>query len=287
MVKKYKPTSAGRRDGSVIEYKKKLTSTKSKPHKALVKGKRSTGGRNSQGRITTHYRGAGNKRKYRDIDFKYDKKDIPAKIETIEYDPNRSGFIALVCYADGERRYILAPKTAKAGDTFVVSETAKPKAGNRLPLGKIPVGTFVYSVELKPGAGARIARSAGNYAEVVAHDAGYTTIKLPSTEIRKVLATAWATVGEVGNEEHRLVSIGKAGRARHMGLRPKTRGAARNAVDHPHGGGEGKSPRGHRRQRTKQGRPTGKGQKTRSPKKYSNKFIVAKRKPGKLMRNSK
>lgn len=287
MVKVYKPTSAGRRGGSVIEYKKKLTSTKNSPKKSLVKGKRSTGGRNSQGRITTHYRGAGNKRKYRLIDFKYDKKDIPAKIESVEYDPNRSGFIALVCYADGERRYVLSPQSLQAGDEFVVSETAKPKVGNRLPLANIPVGTFVYNVELKPNAGARIARSAGNYAEVVAHDAGYTTIKLPSTEIRKVMATAWASVGEVSNEEHRLVTIGKAGRARHMGLRPKTRGAARNAVDHPHGGGEGRSPRGHRRQRTKQGRPTGKGQKTRSPKKYSNKFIVQKRKPGKLMRNNK
>jgi len=221
------------------------------------------------------------------IDFKYDKKDIPAKIETIEYDPNRSGFIALVCYADGERRYILAPQSMTAGDTFSVSETAKPKVGNRLPLSKIPVGSFVYNVELKPGAGARLARSAGNYAEVVAHDAGYTTLKMPSTEIRKVQASAWASIGEVSNEEHRQVSIGKAGRARHMGLRPKTRGSAKNAVDHPHGGGEGHSPRGHRRQRTKQGRPTGKGQKTRSPKKYSNKFIVQKRKPGKLMRNNK
>jgi large subunit ribosomal protein L2 len=281
MVKKYKPTSAGRRDGSVIEYKKKLTSTKSNPLKSLVKGKHATGGRNSQGRITAHYRGAGNKRKYRDIDFKYDKKDVPATIETIEYDPNRSGFIALVLYKDGERRYILAPQTMKAGDTFVVSETAKPKLGNRLPLGNLPVGTFVYNIELKPGAGARLARSAGNYAEVVAHDAGYTTLKMPSTEIRKVLSTAWASVGEVSNEEYRLVSIGKAGRARKMGLRPKTRGAARNAVDHPHGGGEQRGGRGHRRQRTKQGRPTGKGQKTRSPKKYSNQLIVSRRKVGK------
>lgn len=281
MVKKYKPTSPGRRDGSVIEYKKKLTSTKSAPLKSLTKGKRSTGGRNSQGRITNWYRGAGNKRKYRDIDFKFDKKDIEAKIETIEYDPYRSGFIALVLYKDGERRYVLVPQGMKAGDTFMISEEAKPKTGNRLPLANIPVGTFVYSVELKPGAGARIARSAGNYAEVVAHDAGYTQVKMPSSEIRKILSTCWASIGEVSNEEHRLVTIGKAGRARHMGLRPKTRGTARNAVDHPHGGGEGKSPRGHKRSRTKQGRPTGKGQKTRSPKKYSNKLIVSRRKVGK------
>lgn len=286
-MKKYKPTSPGRRDGSVIEYKKKLTSTKSKPHKALTKGKRSTGGRNSAGRITTHYRGAGNKRTYREIDFKYDKKDVPAKVETIEYDPNRSGFIALVCYLDGERRYILAPQELKAGDQIVVSETAKPKVGNRLPLTAIPVGTFVYNVETNPGGGARLARSAGNYAEVVAQDDKHTTLKMPSTEVRKVLKTAWASIGAVSNEENRLVSIGKAGRARHMGLRPKTRGAARNAVDHPHGGGEGKSPRGHRRQRTKQGRPTGKGQKTRKPKKYSNALIVQRRKPGRLMRGRK
>jgi len=282
-MKKYKPTSAGRRDGSVIEYKKKLTSTKSNPLKSLTKGKRNTAGRNSAGRITTHYRGAGNKRTYREIDFKYDKKEVPARVETIEYDPNRSGFIALVCYADAERRYILAPQKLKEGDKIITSETAKVKIGNRLPLSAIPVGTFVYNVEINSGAGARLGRSAGNAIEVVAQDSKHTTLKMPSTEIRKVMNTAWASVGEVSNEEHRLVSIGKAGRARHMGLRPKTRGAARNAVDHPHGGGEGRSPRGHRRQRTKQGRPTGKGQKTRSPKKYSNKLIVSRRKPGRLM----
>ena len=286
-MKKYKPTSAGRRGASVIDYREKLSSTKNKPLKSLTKGKRSTGGRNSQGRITTHYRGGGNKRTYRLVDFKFDKKGVPAKIESVEYDPNRSGFIALVCYADGERRYILAPQDMKVGDTFEVSEDAKPKTGNRLPLGKIPSGTFVYNIELKPNAGARLVRSAGNRAEVVAHDAGYTQIKLPSSEIRKVISTAWATIGEVSNEEHQLVTIGKAGRARHMGLRPKTRGAARNPVDHPHGGGEGRSPRGHRRQRTKQGRPTGKGQKTRRPKKYSDKLIVSRRKPGKLMTSKK
>lgn len=282
-MKKYKPTSAGRRDGSVVEYKKKLTSTASKPLKSLTKGKRSTGGRNSQGRITAHYRGGGNKRTYRLVDFKYEKKEVPAVVETIEYDPNRSGFIALVLYADGERRYIIAPQKLAQGAKVVTSATAKVAVGNRLPLSAIPVGTFVYNVEIKPEGGAKLARSAGNYIEVVAQDAKHTTLKMPSTEIRKVLNTCWASVGEVSNEEHRLVSIGKAGRARHMGLRPKTRGAAKNAVDHPHGGGEGKSPRGHRRQRTKQGRPTGKGQKTRSPKKYSNKLIVNRRKPGRLM----
>lgn len=286
-MKKYKPTSAGRRGMTVIEYKKKLSTTASNPLKSLTKGRRSTGGRNSQGRTTMKYRGNGNKRTYREIDFRFNKKDIPARIETIEYDPFRTGFIALALYADGERRYILVPREMKVGDTFIVSETAKITIGNRLPLGKIPVGTFVYSVELKPGAGSRIARSAGNHAEVVAQDAGYTLVKLPSTEIRKIISTAWASVGEVSNEENRLVNIGKAGRARHMRQRPKTRGTAKNAVDHPHGGGEGRQPRGHKRSRTVQGRPTGKGQKTRSPKKYSNKFIVNRRKLGPRMTSKK
>lgn len=282
-MKKYKPTSAGRRDGSVIEYKKKLTSTKSNPLKSLTLGGKSSGGRNNQGRTTVLNRGGGNKRTYRLVDFRYDKKDIEAKVETIEYDPYRTGFIALVLFKDGERRYVLAPQTMAAGDIMMVSETAKPKVGNRLPLGNIPVGTMIFNVEIKPGAGAKLARSAGNYAEVVAHDSGYTLVKMPSTEIRKIISTAWATIGAVSNEENRLVDLGKAGRARHRGIRPKTRGAAKNAVDHPHGGGEGKAPRGHRRARTKQGRPVGKGQKTRSPKKYSNKFIVTRRKPGRLM----
>jgi large subunit ribosomal protein L2 len=284
-MKSYKPTSAGRRDGSVIEYKKKLTSTKSNPLKSLTIGGRSTGGRNNMGRTTTLNRGGGNKRTYRVIDFRFDKKEIPARVETIEYDPYRSGFIALVLYRDGERRYILVPQQVAVGDEIITSATAKPKPGNRLPLGQIPVGTFVFNVELKPGAGARIARGAGTNAEVVAHDNGYTLVKLPSTEIRKIISSAWASIGAVSNEEYRLVSIGKAGRARHMGIRPKTRGSAKNAVDHPHGGGEGRSPRGHRRARTKQGRPVGKGQKTRSPKKFSNKFIVERRKPGRLMRS--
>lgn len=282
-MKSYKPTSPGRRDGSVIEYRKKLTSTKNNPLKALTKGRKQTGGRNSYGRTTVLNRGGGNKRVYRQIDFVYNKKDIPGRVEQIEYDPYRSGFIARILYRDGERRYILAPQTVTAGSEVLTSDTAKVVPGNRLPLHAIPVGTYIYNVELKPGAGARLARSAGNYAEVVAHDAGYTQIKLPSTEIRKVISTAWASVGAVSNEEYRLVNLGKAGRARHLGQRPKTRGSAKNAVDHPHGGGEGRSPRGHRRARTKQGRPVGKGQKTRSPKKYSNKFIVRRRKPGRLM----
>jgi large subunit ribosomal protein L2 len=282
-MKAYKPTSAGRRDGSVIEYKKKLTSTKSLPHKALTFGGKSTGGRNGFGRTTVLNRGGGNKRTYRLIDFKFNKKDIPARVETVEYDPYRTGFIALVLYADGERRYILVPQGVTAGAEIITSATAKPTPGNRLPLGAIPVGTMIFNLEIKPGAGARIARSAGNYAEVVAQDAGYTLVKMPSSEIRRIISTAWASIGAVSNEENRLVDLGKAGRNRHRGIRPKTRGSAKNAVDHPHGGGEGKAPRGHRRARTKQGRPVGKGQKTRSPKKYSNKFIVERRKPGRLM----
>jgi large subunit ribosomal protein L2 len=286
-MKSYKPTSAGRRDGTVIEYKKKLTTTNSNPLKSLTAGGRSTGGRNSYGRTTNLNRGGGHKRTYRLIDFKFDKKDVPARVETIEYDPYRSGFIALVLYKDGERRYILVPQSISAGDEIITSATAKSKVGNRLPLGAIPVGTFVFNVELKPGAGARIARGAGTYAEVVAHDGGYTLVKLPSSEIRRIISTCWASIGAVSNEEYRLVKLGKAGRNRHRGVRPKTRGSAKNAVDHPHGGGEGKAPRGHRRARTKQGRPVGKGQKTRSPKKFSNKFIVERRKPGRLMTRRK
>ncbi len=284
-MKKYKPTSAGRRGMTVVSYGEVLTNTKNAPLKSLTKGQRSTGGRNSDGRRTNFYRGGGNKRTYRFVDFTYNKRDIPAVVESIEYDPFRSGFIALVLYKDGERRYVLAPKGMAKGDEFIVSESAKVKSGNRLPLVNIPVGTFVFNVELKPGAGARMARSAGSYAEVVAHDAGQTLLKMPSSEIRRIPSAAWATVGTVSNEENRLVTLGKAGRARYRGLRPKTRGSARNAVDHPYGGGEGRAPRGHKRARTAQGRPTGKGQKTRRPKKYSNIYIVSRRKPGKLMLN--
>ncbi len=284
-MKTYKPVTPGRRGMSVVSYRTYLTTNKSTPHKSLTRGKRSTGGRNSQGRTTNLYRGGGVKRKYRDIDFSYDKKDIEARVEAVEYDPFRTAFIALVCYKDGERRYIIAPKSMKVGDTFTVSEKARVKRGNRLPLRKIPIGTFVYNVEIKPGAGARIARSAGNYVEVVAQDGGYTQLKMPSTEIRKVLDTSWASIGEASNDEHRLTNLGKAGRSRWMGLRPKNRGSARNAVDHPYGGGEGRMGRGHRRSRTIQGRPTGKGQKSRRPKKYSNTLIVSRRRPGPRMRS--
>ena len=275
-MKKIKPTSNGRRGMTVIEYKKFLTT--STPHKALTKGKRKTGGRNSAGRITTRHKGAGVKRLYRDIDFKYNKKDIPAKIETIEYDPNRSAFIALALYADGERRYIVVPKDMKVGDTFEVSEKAKISTGNRLPLRKIPVGTFVYNIEMKPEGGAKIARSAGNYAEVVAQDSGKTNLKMPSGEVRQVHDTCWASVGESSNHEYKLVNYGKAGRNRKRGIRPTVRGSAMNPVDHPHGGGEGRQGISLRRgPKTRQGK-LAYGVKTRKAKKYSDKFIVSRRK---------
>src|SRR3989344_1290664 len=278
-MKYLKPTTPGQRGMSRIEYRKLLSGHR--PHKALIKGKRTTGGRNSFGRITMRHKGGGHKRRFRDVDFYFDKKNIPARITSIEYDPTRSAFIALAVYRDGAKRYCLVPKGMAVGDTFVVSESAPIQTGNRLLLSNIPVGTFVYNVEIKPGGGGRIARSAGNHAEVVAQDAGYTHLKLPSTEVRRVIGTAWASVGEASNDEHRLIVLGKAGRSRWLGIRPTVRGNAMNPVDHPHGGGEGRQGRGHRRQRTLWGKPAGKGQKTRRPKKYSNVFIVTRRRVGK------
>jgi large subunit ribosomal protein L2 len=278
-IKKYKPTSKSQRQHTSIDYRKLLSGHR--PHKSLMRGKKSTGGRNAQGRITTRHHGGGHKKVYRIVDFRFDKKDIPAKLVSIEYDPFRSAFIGLAIYADGEKRYVVVPQRMKTGDTFTVSEKAPVSLGNRLPLGKIPVGTFVYNIELKPGNGGKIARSAGNFCEVVAHDAGYTHLKMPSTEVRRIISTAWASIGEVSNEEHRLVNLGKAGRSRWMGVRPTVRGTAMNPVDHPHGGGEGRQGRGLRRAKSMWGKPTGKGQKSRHPKKYSNVFIVSRRKVGK------
>ncbi|MBI5457730.1 50S ribosomal protein L2 [Candidatus Kaiserbacteria bacterium] len=278
-MKTYKPTSKSQRQHTSIEYRKLLSGHK--PTKSLMKGARSYAGRNSHGRITVRHQGGGHKKSYRQVDFKFNKKNIPAKITSIEYDPFRSGFIGLAVYKDGEKRYVVLPQKVKVGDSFVVSETAPVTLGNRLPLGAMPVGTFVYNIELKPGEGGVIARSAGNYCEIVAQDAGYTHIKMPSTEVRRVISTAWASVGEVSNEEHHLVNLGKAGRSRWLGRRPTVRGTAMNPVDHPHGGGEGKQGRGLRRAKTMWGKPSGKGQKTRRPKKYSNVFIVSRRKVGK------
>jgi large subunit ribosomal protein L2 len=262
-----------------LNYRNVLTATE--PHKKLTHGGKRSVGRNNSGRITTRHKGGGHKRLYREIDFTYNKFDIPAKIETIEYDPNRTGLIALVCYNDGERRYVLLPKSLKVGDTFIVSEKAPIKPGNRLPLKNIPVGTFVYNVELKWKGGARIARSAGNYAEIVAADGGYVQLKMPSSEVRKVHERCWASVGEVSNEEVKLVNLGKAGRSRWLGIRPTVRGTAMNPVDHPHGGGEGRQGRGRRRAMSTYGKPTGKGQKSRRKTKYSNALIIKRRKVGK------
>lgn len=264
---------------TTVSYREHLTA--SDPHKSLTKGYKRGTGRNNRGRITTRHKGAGHKRLFRDVDFTYNKKDIVARIDTVEYDPFRTAFIGLATYKDGEKRYVVVSKSTKTNDTFVVSEKADVVLGNRLPLKKIPVGTFVYNIELKPGGGAKIARSAGIHAEVIAHDAGYAHIKMPSTEVRKILDTCWASVGEVSNEENRLVHLGKAGRSRWLGIRPTVRGTAMNPVDHPYGGGEGRQGRGTRRAKSIYGKPTGIGQKSRRPKKYSNIHIVSRRKVGK------
>lgn len=278
-MKSFKPTTQSRRHMTVLPFKQYLTS--SEPHKPLTKGYKRSVGRNSQGRITTRHKGAGHKKLYRTVDFLYDKKNILAKVLTVEYDPFRTGFIGLVAYNDGEKRYVLLPKTMKVGDTFVVNENAPVETGNRLPLKNIPVGTFIYNIEIKPGSGAKMVRSAGSFAQLVANDAGYSHIKMPSSEIRKIHEDAWACIGAVSNEENRLVNIGKAGRSRWMGIRPTVRGSAMNPVDHPYGGGEQRSGRGLRRLKTMWGKPAGKGQKTRTPKKYSNVYIVSRRQVGK------
>lgn len=278
-MKFYKPTSPARRQMSTVTYRGVITA--STPEKSLTKGYKSKGGRNNRGRITVRHQGAGNKKLFRDVDFVYDKKDIPATIKSVEYDPYRTGFIGLVYYKDGEKRYVLLPKGMKVGDTFIVSKDAELKVGNRVPLKKIPVGSFVYNVEIKTGGGAKLCRSAGNFGQIVANDAGYVHIKLPSTEIRKVKEDAWACIGNVSNEEQWFVNIGKAGRSRWLGIRPTVRGTVMNPVDHPYGGGEGKQGRGLRFAKTLWGQHVGKGQKTRTPKKYSNYLVVSRRKVGK------
>ncbi len=259
---------------TVVTYRGVIT--RGEPHKPLTRGRKRDVGRNAAGRITTRHKGGGHKRLYRDIDFFYDKKNIPAKIESIEYDPNRSGFIALICYADGERRYVLAPRSLKLGDKVETREKGEVRVGNRMALSHLPVGTFVYNVELMPGGGAKFVRSAGSYAEVLSTDGGYTTLKMPSGEIRRVSERSYASVGAVSNEEHMLVSIGKAGRSRWLGIRPTVRGTAMNPVDHPHGGGEGRQGRGRRRNVSAWGKITG-GVRTRRKKKRSNSMIVARR----------
>lgn len=277
-MKSYKPYTKSRRHMTTVTFKGKVTA--SEPHKALTSGFKRDMGRNNAGRISVRHKGGGHKRLFRDVDFGY-QKHIPAKVETVEYDPNRSGFIGLMVYRDGERRYNLVPKSVAVGQVIETSETAPAVPGNRMPLKNVPIGAFVYNVELKPGNGGKIGRAAGTYIEVIARDGGYADLKMPSSEVRKVPETCWATIGEVSNDEHHLRTIGKAGRSRWMGIRPTVRGTAMNPVDHPHGGGEGRQGRGLKRAKSLWGKPTGKGQKTRSPKKYSNYLIVSRRKVGK------
>lgn len=278
-MKKYKPTTKSRRQLSGIDFRQLVTTNS--PEKSLTSGFKRGTGHNRDGRITTRHKGGGHKRLFRMVDFSYDKYDIPFTIRTIEYDPNRSGLIGLAVYRDGEKRYMLLHHGAQVGETHVVSENAPLIAGNRLPLGNITVGTFVYNVELKHKGGVRIARSGGNYSEVLAKEGNYVDLKMPSGEVRKIPANAWASVGEVSNNENRLVNIGKAGRSRWLGIRPTVRGTAQNPADHPYGGGEGRQGRGRRRAISIYGKPTGKGQKSRRAKKYSNKFIISRRKVGK------
>ena len=276
-MKTYKPITKSQRNRVSINYREYITTQT--PHKALTAGGKRYVGRNADGRITVRHKGGGHKRVQRLVDFIYnDKMNIPAKVETVEYDPNRSGFISLVLYKDGERRYILAPKGLKVGTTILTGADADLTVGNRLPLAKIPVGSFVYNVEIKPGSGAKLGRSAGNFIQVIAQDQGWAQIKLPSGEIRKVQDTCFASIGGVSNDEHHLENLGKAGRNRWKGVRPTVRGTAMNPVDHPHGGGEGRQGVGLRRgPKTPWGKQAF-GVRTRSPKKYSNSFIITRRK---------
>ncbi len=273
-MKSYRPYTPSQRQASTVPYRGVITA--SEPKKSLTRGRKRAVGRNHAGRITTRHKGGGHKRLYREIDFKYDKINITARVETVEYDPNRSGFIGLALYADGERRYTLLPASLRPGDRFITSAEAELKTGNRLPLKKIPVGTFIYNIEVQPNGGAKLVRSAGSFAQVLSNDAGYTSVKLPSTEVRRVSELAWASIGAVSNEEQKLANLGKAGRSRWLGIRPTVRGSAMNPVDHPYGGGEGRQGRGTRRPKTAHGKVTG-GRKTRRPKKYSNVFRVTRR----------
>ena len=273
-LKKYKPTSPGRRFQTVADFAE-ITSTT--PEKSLLEPLHNTGGRNNNGRITTRHQGGGHKRRYRKIDFKRNKDAVPAKVATIEYDPNRSARIALLHYADGEKRYILAPEKLGVGDTVVSGPGADIKPGNALPLENIPTGTVVHAIELQPGKGAAIARSAGASAQLIGKEGPNAILRMPSSEMRMVPLTCRATVGEVGNSEHANISVGKAGRNRHLGKRPTVRGTAMNPVDHPHGGGEGKNKTAGRHPVTPWGVPT-KGHRTRAKHKSSDAMIIRRRK---------
>jgi len=271
-IRLYKPTSPARRFMSVLSFE---GLTKKAPEKALTTDLRSKAGRNNTGKITVRHQGGGARRKYRIIDFKRTKDGIPAKVAAIEYDPNRTCFIALLNYADGEKRYILAPQDLHVGDTVMSGAESDIKPGNCLPIQNIPLGTLIHNVEIKQGRGGQMVRSAGTAAQLIAKEGEYAQVRLPSGEVRKVKIDCRATIGTVGNSDHELVRIGKAGRKRHMGVRPSVRGVVMNPVDHPHGGGEGRSPVGMPAPMSPWGKPT-QGVKTRKHKKYSDKMIVKK-----------
>lgn len=273
-IKKYKPTSPGLRSMSVLKYSDEITKTT--PEKSLLTPLKNSGGRNSYGRTTVRFRGGGEKRKYRLIDFKRDKDGVPGKVAGIEYDPNRTANIALIHYLDGEKRYILAPKGLKVGSMIESGPEADIVVGNALPLVNIPVGTMVHNIEMKPGKGGQLARTAGAEAQIMAKEGRFAQLRLPSGEFRLIHLECRATVGQVGNLSHELVTIGKAGRSRHMGKRPHVRGSAMNPVDHPHGGGEGRAPVGRPAPSTPWGKPA-LGLKTRDRNKKSSKYIVRRR----------
>jgi len=271
-VKKFNPITPGTRTRVSNTFAEVTTD---RPEKSLIGKMSKTGGRNNEGHRTVRYKGGGHKRRYRVIDFKRNKDGVPATVKSIEYDPNRTAFIALLAYADGEKRYIIAPNGLSVGDVIHSGPSIAPDLGNCMPLGEMPLGTKVHAIETRPGKGAVLVRSAGAAAELAGVDGKYIIVKLPSSEVRLVLATCRATVGEVSNKDHGLEVLGKAGRSRWLGRRPRVRGVAMNPVDHPMGGGEGRASGGHPRSRNN---IMAKGQKTRSPKKYSNKFIVTRRK---------
>ena len=276
-IRVYKPTSPARRFMSVLTFEEV---TKKTPERSLVTDLRHKAGRNNQGKITVRHQGGGARRKYRIIDFKRQKDGVPAIVKAIEYDPNRTCFIALLYYADGEKRYILAPLGLKVGDTVMSGPEADIKPGNCLPIANIPLGTLVHNIEIKVGRGGQMVRSAGTAAQVMAKEGDYAQIRLPSGEVRKVAMTARATIGQVGNTDHSNVRIGKAGRKRHMGIRPTVRGVVMNPVDHPHGGGEGRSPVGMPAPMSPWGKKT-QGVKTRKHRKYSDKLIISRPKKNK------
>ena len=272
-IKKYNPVTPGLRGMTVYTFEE---ITASKPEKSLTVTLKKHSGRNSRGKITVRHRGGGTRSKYRIIDFKRNKDGIPGNVKTIEYDPNRSANIALIVYADGEKKYILAPEGLKVGNVIYSGTDADIQVGNALPIANIPVGTLIHNIELKPGKGGQLVRSAGNGAQLMAKEGKYAQVRLPSGEVRKVLMNCRATIGEVGNEDHGNIQIGKAGRKRHMGIRPTVRGSVMNPNDHPHGGGEGRTPIGRKSPVTPWGKPT-LGYKTRKKNKASNQYIVKKR----------